>query len=349
MLIDLDDLQTLLSLDTAGLLETLRGLPERCADAFALADGVLPRLDDAARPKQIVFCGAGVAGLAADFAQALLADTSDIPIFVARGYTLPAWVGPDTLAVAISDTGATEETVYAVSEATDKQARRLAVTGGGHLQDIAEANEFPLVLVPRVVTPEPLALGPLFFALWGALHSLGLLPDGTARRDIVETLGLLRRQRDAFAPEAPTAQNAPKQLAQALDGTVPVIYGSPGIISAAARRWKFACNAVAGMPAFWNSSLDADRDDVRGWLGPAESGLVRAYPHFSIVLLRDRADSSLIAQRVDTVREQIAEADPSLPVHEIAADGESALARLWTAAFLGDWAAAYLAVQVAAG
>lgn len=348
MLIDLDDMQTLTSLDTAGLLETLRGLPELCADAFARADGVLPRLDDAARPKQIILCGAGVAGLAADFAQALLADTSDMPVFVARGYTLPAWVGPDTLAVAISYTGATEETVYAVSEATDKQARRLAVTGGGHLQDIAEANEFPLVLVPRVVTPEPLALGPLFFALWGALHSLGLLPDA-ARRDIVETLGLLRRQRDAFAPEAPTAQNAPKQLAQALDGTVPVIYGSPGVVAAAARGWKFACNAVAGTPAFWNSVLDAEFDDARGWLGPAESGLVRAYPHFSIVLLRDRADTSLIAQRIDTVREQIAEADPSLPVHEIAADGDSALARLWTAAYLGDWTGAYLAVQTAAG
>lgn len=348
MLIDLDNVQTLLSLDTAGLLETLRGLPEQCADAFAQADGVLPRLDDAARPKHIVLCGAGVAGLAADFAQALLADTSDIPIWVARGYTLPAWVGPDTLAVAVSYTGATEETVYAVSEATDKQARRLAVTGGGHLQDIAEANEFPLVLIPRVVTAEPLALGPVFFALWGALHSLGLLPDA-ARRDVDETLALLRRQRAAFAPESPTAQNAPKQLAQALDGMVPVVYGSPGIVAAAARRWKFACNAVAGMPAFWSNILDADFDDMRGWLGPAESGSVRAYPRFSVVVLRDRADDSLIAGRTDTVREQIAEADPSLPVHEIAADGDSALARLWTAAYLGDWTAAYLAVQTAAG
>ena len=59
-------------------------------------------------------------------------------------YSLPAFVGPSTLVFAVSFSGETEETLEAAENAVNKGARLIAVTSGGRLAELAEANGAPV-------------------------------------------------------------------------------------------------------------------------------------------------------------------------------------------------------------
>ena len=52
------------------------------------------------------------------------------PVQVIRGYQLPSWIGPDTLVIASSYSGNTEETLSAYREACLRGACLVAMTSG---------------------------------------------------------------------------------------------------------------------------------------------------------------------------------------------------------------------------
>src|SRR5258706_3659334 len=119
--------------DSLGVLETLRGAPEQLAAAHEAAGKAI---DTASLPKvsdfdHIVFMGMGGSGIVGDVVQSMGSGSLPVPVSVLKYYRTPAFVGPRTLAFAISYSGGTEETVEMARGALDAGARLMTVTCGG--------------------------------------------------------------------------------------------------------------------------------------------------------------------------------------------------------------------------
>ncbi|MDQ5971625.1 MAG: glucose/mannose-6-phosphate isomerase, partial [Patescibacteria group bacterium] len=92
--------------------------------------------------RNILVAGMGGSALGAYILQSLNIFT--VPITMSHDYNIPAWVGEDTLVLAISYSGGTEETLSATHQAIEKKAQVVCITVGGELEKIALENNLDL-------------------------------------------------------------------------------------------------------------------------------------------------------------------------------------------------------------
>src|SRR5439155_27116924 len=151
-------------------------LPEQLADAHrsardALDQASLPSpedIDDAA------VLGMGGSGIAGDVLAAVANSTLPGPVGVLKQIRTPRFIGPRTLAFAVSYSGDTDETIQMASGALDAGARVVAVSRGGELESIARARGAVHVPCPAGYLPRA-ALGALLAPLFVVLERVCLL------------------------------------------------------------------------------------------------------------------------------------------------------------------------------
>src|SRR5262249_10084117 len=153
-------------------------------------------------------------------------------------YELPAWVGPSTLVVAVSHSGATEETIAALSTALERRCPVAAITTGGPIGDVAARVDLPRLTFPNE-TPPRAALGYTLMLLAGLLERAGFLE--LAEAEVEGAIAAANGVATSCAPEVAARSNLAKQLAWSLLDRLPVIEGS-GFMAAVARRWKTQLN-----------------------------------------------------------------------------------------------------------
>ena len=105
-----------LVLDTVGMFDAAFGLPDQMAAAVEIASAV-DGLPDASKITSLLMVGMGGSGISGDVVSLVATDHGRVPIDVSRHYELPAYVGPNTLVMAVSFSGGTEETVVATEAA----------------------------------------------------------------------------------------------------------------------------------------------------------------------------------------------------------------------------------------
>src|SRR5262245_50152780 len=109
-MIDLDEREARSHLDPAGMIDRIIALPQQIRGAWAAIKGIdFPTGYGSC--SQIVICGMGGSAIGGDLTRTLVEREAKVPIVVVRGYDLPAFVGPNTLVVLSSFSGATEETL----------------------------------------------------------------------------------------------------------------------------------------------------------------------------------------------------------------------------------------------
>ena len=255
------------------------------------------------------------------------------PSIVVRGYGLPVWVGPQTLVVAASYSGDTEETLSCAAEALSRGCRPVCVTSGGRLSAFAAEHALPLITIPGGQQPRA-AVGYLTAPLLAVLETAGLCAAVAA--DLDETVRLLRAGATDLAPEAgPTAEPA-KALARMLLGHQTVVYGA-GLTVPAARRWKGQINENAKAPSFWNELPELDHNELMGWTSLPELTAATA-----AVFLDDAASDERLLRRADLTALEIQAR--GVTVTRVRARGDSRLARLFSLVQLGDYVSFYLAL-----
>src|SRR5690606_15241930 len=120
-----DDQTTMRAIDAEGMLGHIDALAEQFESAWQHAQS-LPLPDTHRAPRQIVLAGMGGSAIGGDLTGALIAPSSPAAWHVVRGYTLPAAVqGADTLVIASSHSGNTEETLAAADQALARGVRML--------------------------------------------------------------------------------------------------------------------------------------------------------------------------------------------------------------------------------
>jgi len=278
----------------------------------------------------VVVFGMGSGATAAEAVAAYGADRAAVPISVGNGYGSPAFVGPHTLAFALSASGDTEETIAAASAARAAGAHLVVVSGAGALAAMAAASNLPLFGVPAGPVPRT-ALGALTVPVLLTLARAGILPDAAAELEGVGTP--LRRRRDALiGPDGPA-----EQVARLIGRTIPLVYGSEGLTAVAARRWKTQINENAKTPAFSAVQPELSHNEVAGW---GQHGDVTRQV-LSLVTLRHAGEHPQVARRFALVVEATDEV--MAQVIPVWAEGADDLGRFFDLALFGDLVSLHMA------
>ena len=141
----LDDLKWIHEKDPEDSLGIARRQVEQLAHDFAL-----PKMD-LGPAKNVVLAGMGGSAFYAAFVHTWPGVT--VPFEIVRDYDVPLYVGADTLFIASSYSGNTEETLSALAEAEKRGAHIAVITGGGKLQAIAQEKNYLLATVPKAEQP----------------------------------------------------------------------------------------------------------------------------------------------------------------------------------------------------
>jgi len=324
--------------DAGDMLGAIAGLPDQLTTGFAVArerlagvfEGAGPAAPPA-RPTGLAVFGMGGSAICADLI--LAAAGVGVPAAVVRGYEVPAWVGPETLVIAASYSGETEETLACAATALERGCSPVCIASGGTLAALAGDRGLALVTVPGGGQPRA-SVGYLAMPILAALSAAGLTAPADA--DVVEAAELLHAGNEEFGPDATGAGNAAKTLAARLYRRQAVVYGA-GLTVPAARRWKAQINENAKAPAFWNELPELDHNELMGWT---------SLPHVAAaslaVFLEDGKSDERLRRRAALTMGELE--SRGVECAHVAARGASRLARLFSLVQLGDYASFYLAL-----
>ena len=316
--------------DPKGMYALAVGFPEQCRVALLIADETpIPLTAEGVR--QVVLTGLGGSAAGGDFARALFEAHGRVPFSVNRDYTLPNYVGPDTLVFVTSYSGNTEETLSAYADARRRGARIIVVTSGGELSSRAAAHKVPVVTIPGGQPPRT-AMGYMLVPVLAASTRLGLLPA----LDIVGAADEAESASHSWKAESPTSANEAKQLGLALHGALGVIYGLGGWETVVAGRWKGQINENAKQHVFSHALPEMNHNEILGWEGTARLGVRQ----WVTLLLEDGTESDRMRLRAKVTLDLIARAGQ---VYRVKASGTTLLGKMLSLALLGDFVSLYLA------
>jgi glucose/mannose-6-phosphate isomerase len=314
------------------MFDLIRGFPHQAREAVEIATSA--RISIRAQGvRSIVLSGLGGSAIGGDLLRSYLAKELKVPFLVNRHYTLPAFVGRDTLVVLSSYSGNTEETIAAHREALRRKAKLLCISSNGTIERLARQHRSTCIRVPGGLPPRA-ALGYSFFPLLIALARMGFVPAKS--RAIKETLSLLEaKSREYSALESDT--NLALRLATRLQERICIIYSSTEHFDAVSTRWRGQMAENAKTLAFGHVLPEMNHNEIVGW-----KVLTEQMREMEVLFLRDRGDHRRVQARMDITQTLLA--SHTSRISEIWSEGTSLLARIFSLVYLGDWVSYYLSI-----
>ena len=282
---------------------------------------------------KIIVAGMGGSALAAGVAQAWLAKRLTIPIEVVRTYDLPNYIDDQTLVIASSYSGNTEETVSCLQQARDKSAQIAVIASGGKLLETATADSLTHYVLPAGMQPR-MATVFMLRALTALLIEFGVL-EADAQAEIADTSDWLKAETANWLPSVTTDKNGAKQIAVLAAGKTPVIYGG-ALTASIAYKWKISWNENAKNTAFSNQYPEFNHNEFMGWAShPVEKPFV-------IFDLKSNFEHPQILKRFELSDKLLSGKRPKANIVELR--GETLLQQLLWGCILADFASIYVAI-----
>jgi glucose/mannose-6-phosphate isomerase len=326
----IESVERIRAADPGNMLDRIKDLPKQVRDAWNIARAAqLPPAHGDVR--NITVAGMGGSAIGGDLAAALLASELKVPMGVHRDYGLPAYVGRDSLVIASSYSGNTEESLSSFEEAQRRGARVLVLTTGGRIAELARAAKYPVITFSYAAQPRA-ALGYSLGLVLGALTKLGFVRDLTA--DIDAALADLAKLEERVHEGART--NDAKKLAIELYGRIIFAYGG-GVLGVMARRVKGQWNENAKNWAAFDVLPELNHNAVVGFPYPDA-----ARDALTVLLLRSDRDNPRHKLRFDVTRELLDRA--SIPHKTLQFSGASMLSEVLQLTLFTDYVSFYLAL-----
>jgi glucose/mannose-6-phosphate isomerase len=329
-MIDLSDPAAILAADPGGMLADVLASAEQLERARGASLAMKKDLPTSA--ERIVYLGMGGSGISGDALVALAANTSLAPITVVKDYTLPALArGPETLVIACSYSGNTEETLSAFEQARERGCTIVAITSGGRLAKLCADAGYPVIEVPTGIQPRA-AFPSLLAATLTVAESVGAvgdLSDGFAKATAA--------MRETIADADPSNGGGfPRELAERMHGKHVHIWGMADLAGVVASRWKNQIQENAKAPASNASLPELDHNEIMAY-DPGGPTIGQTL----LVVIRHDGEHPRVALRVDITRELIAGRNGDEVMIRTHAPGD--LATLMDLVLTGDLASVYLA------
>ena len=210
----------------------------------------------------VVFVGMGGSGTIGDMFSAILSK-KDIHTSIVKGYLLPKTVDSNTLIVATSISGNTNETLTVLEESLKTDARIVAISSGGIMEEIASKNNaISYFKIDQIHSPRA--------SLFGFLYStLNILQEfiPIEKSSVLESISQLEILQKQISSANLTDKNPALELAKWIDN-IPIIYYPAGLRSAAI-RFKNSLQENAKTHVITEDIIEACHNGIVAWEKPS--------------------------------------------------------------------------------
>ena len=270
----------------------------------------------------VVITGLGGSGIGGTIIADLALRTASLPIVVNKGYHLPNFVNDQTLVIACSYSGNTEETLMALEAAQKKNATIACISSGGKLKEEAKKLDYNLLVMPGGNPPRSMIGYSLpYLVAMLEFYQVASLQGESAIKAAVE---LLEKESDSIKEEA-------EKLAQELSGKTTALYAASGFLGVAA-RWRQQLNENSKMLAWEGEVPEMNHNELVGWEGGSD--------RYAAVFLRNSSDYDRNQKRIE-INKNIIQSKTS-HVYEVWSKGQSPLEQALYLIHFGDWVSFYL-------
>jgi glucose/mannose-6-phosphate isomerase len=272
---------------------------------------------------KVVISGLGGSGIGGTMVADLCKPFASVPVLVNKDYTIPAYVDAQTVFVACSYSGNTEETLEALALAQKSGAHCIAITSGGTLQSIAEKDGLSIRIIPGGLPPRA-ALGYSLAQLIMLFRELHLLPGGI-KTELEEAAVLLTSMSAGLDKKA-------REYAVALHDKMPILY-CDAALEGVAVRFRQQINENGKMLCWHHVIPEMNHNELVGWTDTNDS--------LAVIFLRTHQDYARNKTRMEINKEIVGKYTPH--VWEFWAEGSSALAATLYLIHLTDFISLHLA------
>lgn len=330
---NLDNIEAIKKLDKDDILTNMQEFPsqiEKCwADWTKIA---IPT--HYVNAKNVLILGLGGSGIGAALTASIARRECPIIVEVCRDYTIPVWVDKNTLVIAVSYSGYTEETLIAFRSAAAKTDKLITISTGGTLASIG-SNHKALHYEVKYSSQPRQALGYSLTSLLAIFAKLRFLDIKAS--DIEEAMILLKGFLKKVDVDIPVYRNQAKILSQKLVNRIPIILAADPLTEVA-RRWKGHFNEDAKTAAYFEEIPEMNHNALVGLEFPENLG-----QRVFIIILESRYNHPRNKLR-QNIMTQIFQ-QRRIPCETVMLEpAGSILAEILQMILLGDYVAYYLAV-----
>lgn len=212
----------------------------------------------------VVITGLGGSGIGGKIVSNIIASEVSIPVVCNNDYSLPNFVGKNTLLIAASYSGNTEETLEALEEGVAKGCTCAIVSSGGRIIDLAKEKGLAHIIIPGGLPPRA-AFGYSFVQLFAFLYAFGITPvDRTEAID--KAIELLDAEEDNIKALA-------KDVAVKLHKNQAVIYSSFAF-EGVSTRFRQQLNENSKVLTWHHCIPEMNHNELVGWAGGSENHAV---------------------------------------------------------------------------
>ena len=256
-MLDLNNIEEIKSADPSGYLPILKDTPNQIKKVWEEFKGQeVSKIEF----DKIIVCAMGGSAIGADMAKFLVEKYSKLPIQIVRDYNLPNWVDEKTLAIIISYSGNTEETLSGYVQAKAKGANVFCITSGGKLLELSKENNYQHFVLPPNMPPRT-AWGHSFFVVLELLIKQGILKSEDI--NLAESVDVMSKTVGIYNEDMDLDNNLAKQIASNLVGSIPIVFGAEHL-AAVARRIKGEFNENTKIPSYYEEIPELNHNAQQG-------------------------------------------------------------------------------------
>lgn len=173
--------------------------------------------------KNIVICGMGGSAYGAYIASTLYQQELKVPLTIINDYTLPGFVGKDTLVILVSYSGSTEEVLSCANEAVQKDAKICGFSSGGKLGEFLK-DKYPGFTFNPQFNPsgQPrLGTGYIVMGTLALLKGIGAIDINN--EEVKSAIEEVKNAQEEI-------KNKAIELAQKIQGNIPLIFASQHLV-----------------------------------------------------------------------------------------------------------------------
>tara|TARA_Y100000385_G_scaffold272237_1_gene312905 strand:+ start:43 stop:1029 length:987 start_codon:yes stop_codon:yes gene_type:complete len=207
--------------------------------------------------QNVILCGMGGSGIGAKIVSDWVRSEANVPVTLVSDYFLPDFVSENTLVIASSYSGNTEETMQALETADSKKANIVCICSGGKMEVFCSEKKYDAIIVPSGKPPR----SALAFSIVQILNVLSAYNVITSNKivPLLASSELLRNNVEAI-------KKTGNDLAEFLFNKVGVFYSEPqheGVIVRARQQVNENSKYLA-----WHHIIpEMNHNELVGWGG----------------------------------------------------------------------------------
>ncbi len=266
----------------------------------------------------VYVAGLGGSGIGADFVASYIRDEAKVPYLVGKGYDIPAYIGEQSLCIASSYSGNTEETLQSYDLMRKAGARIIVISSGGKLIELAKEHGYDYVKVPDTWPSPRACLGYSLVAQLCVLNKLGMIST--------DTIDQVRKSATMLRAETADIKVRAEKIASFLHGKLPIIYSTEPLAPVSV-RFRQQLNENAKMLCWHHVVPEMNHNELVGWRERNDK--------LAVLYFRSRNDFSRNQTRIDINKEIIGQYTDT--IIEVFAKGDTPVEQSMYLVHTGDW------------